>query len=99
MGNTAGNVAIGGSGEGSSMEDGADIVVDGVKMYSLTGGGADGASVKGDISLTVKSGEVENLVGGGRGGVHVGNTSITVETDPFPTSMGATNSAGKSKAI
>ena len=79
LGNTAGNVAIGGSGEGSSMEDGADIVVDGVKMYSLTGGGADGASVKGDISLTVKSGEVENLVGGGRGGVHVGNTSITVE--------------------
>lgn len=79
LGNTAGNVAIGGSGEGSSMGDGADIVVDGVKMYSLTGGGADGASVKGDISLTVKSGEVENLVGGGRGGVHVGNTSITVE--------------------
>lgn len=99
LGNTAGNVAIGGSGEGSSMEDGADIVVDGVKMYSLTGGGADGASVKGDISLTVKSGEVENLVGGGRGGVHVGNTSITVENGSVSNIYGATNSAGKSKAI
>lgn len=94
-GNTAGNVAIGGSGEGSSMEDGADIVVDGVKMYSLTGGGADGASVKGDISLTVKSGEVENLVGGGRGGVHVGNTSITVENGSVSNIYGGDQFGGK----
>lgn len=95
LGNTAGNVAIGGSGEGSSMEDGADIVVDGVKMYSLTGGGADGASVKGDISLTVKSGEVENLVGGGRGGVHVGNTSITVENGSVSNIYGGDQFGGK----
>ena len=94
-GNTAGNVAIGGSGESSSMEDGADIVVDGVKMYSLTGGGADGASVKGDISLTVKSGEVENLVGGGRGGVHVGNTSITVENGSVSNIYGGDQFGGK----
>ena len=95
LGNTAGNVVIGGSGEGSSMEDGADIVVDGVKMYSLTGGGADGASVKGDISLTVKSGEVENLVGGGRGGVHVGNTSITVENGSVSNIYGGDQFGGK----
>lgn len=95
LGNTAGNVAIGGSGEGSSMENGADIVVDGVKMYSLTGGGADGASVKGDISLTVKSGEVENLVGGGRGGVHVGNTSITVENGSVSNIYGGDQFGGK----
>lgn len=95
LGNTAGNVAIGGSGKGSSMEDGADIVVDGVKMYSLTGGGADGASVKGDISLTVKSGEVENLVGGGRGGVHVGNTSITVENGSVSNIYGGDQFGGK----
>ena len=95
LGTTAGNVAIGGSGEGSSMEDGADIVVDGVKMYSLTGGGADGASVKGDISLTVKSGEVENLVGGGRGGVHVGNTSITVENGSVSNIYGGDQFGGK----
>lgn len=94
-GNTAGNVAIGGSGEGSSMENGADIVVDGVKMYSLTGGGADGASVEGDISLTVKSGEVENLVGGGRGGVHVGNTSITVENGSVSNIYGGDQFGGK----
>lgn len=93
--NTAGNVAIGGSGKGSSMEDGADIVVDGVKMYSLTGGGADGARVKGDISLTVKSGEVENLVGGGRGGVHVGNTSITVENGSVSNIYGGDQFGGK----
>ena len=95
LGDTAGNVAIGGSGEGSSMENGADIVVDGVKMYSLTGGGADGASVKGDISLTVKSGEVENLVGGGRGGVHVGNTSITVENGSVSNIYGGDQFGGK----
>ena len=95
LGNTAGNVAIGGSGEGSSMENGADIVVDGVKMYSLTGGGADGASVKGEISLTVKSGEVENLVGGGRGGVHVGNTSITVENGSVSNIYGGDQFGGK----
>lgn len=95
LGNTAGNVAIGGSGEGSSMENGADIVVDGVKMYSLTGGGADGARVNGDISLTVKSGEVENLVGGGRGGVHVGNTSITVENGSVSNIYGGDQFGGK----
>lgn len=77
-GNTAGNVVVGGKGTGASMEAGADIVVDGVKIDSLVAGGAEGASVNGDINVTVKSGTVASL-SGGKGGIHTGNTNITVE--------------------
>ena len=79
LGNTAGKVAIGGKGVGASMEAGADIVVDGVKIDSLIGGGTEGASVNGDINITVKSGELTTIAASGSGGSHTGNTTVNID--------------------
>lgn len=93
-GNTAGNVVVGGKGTGASMEAGADIVVDGVKIDSLVAGGAEGASVNGDINVTVKSGTVASLAGG-KGGIHTGNTNITVENGSVANIYGGDQHGGQ----
>ena len=93
-GNTAGNVVVGGKGTGASMEAGADIVVDGVKIDSLVAGGAEGASVNGDINVTVKSGTVASL-SGGKGGIHTGNTNITVENGSVANIYGGDQHGGQ----
>lgn len=95
-GNTAGNVVVGGKGTGASMEAGADIVVDGVKIDSLVAGGAEGASVNGDINVTVKSGTVASL-SGGKGGIHTGNTNITVENGSVANIYGGDQHGGQIK--
>ena len=93
-GNTAGNVVVGGKGTGASMEAGADILVDGVKIDSLVAGGAEGASVNGDINVTVKSGTVASLAGG-KGGIHTGNTNITVENGSVANIYGGDQHGGQ----
>ena len=78
LGDSAGNVVMGGRGDGALTAKGVSAkVVDGVKVGKLVIGGADGATVEGNTHLVVESGEI-NAIYGGLNGVHNGSTTIEV---------------------
>lgn len=78
LGDSAGNVVMGGKGAGASTAKGISAKVDGgVKIGTLVIGGADGATVEGNTQVTVNSGEI-GAIYGGLNGVHNGATNIVV---------------------
>lgn len=77
IGDSAGNVVMGGKGAGASTANGISAKVDGVKIGTLVIGGADGATVEGDTRVIVNSGEI-GAIYGGMGGIHNGATTIEV---------------------
>lgn len=78
LGNTAGNVVVGGKGAGALTAKGISAKVDdGVKIGTLVIGGADGATVEGNTQVIVNSGEI-GAIYGGLNGVHNGATTIVV---------------------
>ena len=78
IGDSAGNVVMGGKGEGAVTAKGISAKVDGgVKIGTLVIGGADGATVEGDTHVTMESGELDALYGG-MGGIHNGSTNMNV---------------------
>lgn len=78
LGNTAGNVVVGGKGAGSVMENGANITItDNIKANSIVIGAADGATVEGNTYVKMESGELDGLYGG-MGGIHNGSTTMDV---------------------
>ena len=78
LGDSAGNVVMGGKGAGASTANGISAKVDdGVKIGTLVIGGADGATVEGNTQVTVNSGEI-GAIYGGLNGVHNGATNIVV---------------------
>lgn len=77
IGDSAGNVVMGGKGAGASTAKGISAKVDGVKIGTLVIGGADGATVEGDTRVIVNSGEI-GAIYGGMGGIHNGATTIEV---------------------
>ncbi len=74
---SAGNVVMGGKGEGAVTAKGISATVDGVKIGTLVIGGADGATVDGNTQVIVNSGEI-GAIYGGMGGIHNGATTIEV---------------------
>lgn len=77
LGDSAGNVVMGGKGAGALTAKGISAKVDGVKIGTLVIGGADGATVEGNTQVTVNSGEI-GAIYGGLNGVHNGATNIVV---------------------
>ena len=78
LGDSAGNVVMGGRGDGALTAKGISAKVsDDVKMGTLVIGGADGATVEGNTRLLMDSGEIDAIYGG-LNGVHNGSTSIEV---------------------
>ena len=77
IGDSAGNVVMGGKGAGAVTAKGISAKVDGVKIGTLVIGGADGATVEGDTRVIVNSGEI-GAIYGGMGGIHNGATTIEV---------------------
>ena len=77
IGDSAGNVVMGGKGAGASTAKGISAKVDGVKIGTLVIGGADGATVDGNTQVIVNSGEI-GAIYGGMGGIHNGATTIEV---------------------
>ena len=78
LGDSAGNVIMGGRGDGALTAKGISAKVsDDVKMGTLVIGGADGATVEGNTRLLMDSGEIDAIYGG-LNGVHNGSTSIEV---------------------
>ena len=77
IGDSAGNVVMGGKGAGASTANGISAKVDGVKIGTLVIGGADGATVDGNTQVIVNSGEI-GAIYGGMGGIHNGATTIEV---------------------
>lgn len=77
LGDSAGNVVMGGKGAGALTAKGISAKVDGVKIGTLVIGGADGATVEGDTHVTMESGELDALYGG-MGGIHNGSTNMNV---------------------
>ena len=78
IGDSAGNVVMGGKGAGALTAKGISAKVDdGVKIGTLVIGGADGATVEGDTYVTMESGELDALYGG-MGGIHNGSTNMNV---------------------
>ena len=78
LGDSAGNVVMGGKGAGALTAKGISAKVDdGVKIGTLVIGGADGAKVEGDTRVIVNSGEI-GAIYGGMNGVHNGATTIEV---------------------
>ena len=77
LGDSAGNVVMGGKGAGALTAKGISAKVDGVKIGTLVIGGADGATVEGDTRVIVNSGEI-GAIYGGMGGIHNGATTIEV---------------------
>lgn len=77
IGDSAGNVVMGGKGAGALTAKGISAKVDGVKIGTLVIGGADGATVEGNTQVTVNSGEI-GAIYGGLNGVHNGATNIVV---------------------
>ena len=77
LGDSAGNVVMGGKGAGAMTAKGISAKVDGVKIGTLVIGGADGAKVEGNTQVTVNSGEI-GAIYGGLNGVHNGATNIVV---------------------
>lgn len=77
IGDSAGNVVMGGKGAGALTANGISATVDGVKIGTLVIGGADGATVEGDTRVIVNSGEI-GAIYGGMGGIHNGATTIEV---------------------
>ena len=77
IGDSAGNVVMGGKGAGAVTAKGISAKVDGVKIGTLVIGGADGATVEGDTQVIVNSGEI-GAIYGGMGGIHNGATTIEV---------------------
>ena len=78
LGDSAGNVVMGGKGAGAVTAKGISANVDGgVKIGTLVIGGADGATVEGDTRVIVNSGEI-GAIYGGMGGIHNGATTIEV---------------------
>ena len=77
IGDSAGNVVMGGKGAGASTAKGISAKVDGVKIGTLVIGGADGATVEGNTQVIVNSGEI-GAIYGGMGGIHNGATTIEV---------------------
>lgn len=78
LGDSAGNVVMGGKGAGALTAKGISAKVDdGVKIGTLVIGGADGATVEGNTQITVNSGEI-GAIYGGLNGVHNGATNIVV---------------------
>ena len=78
LGDSAGNVVMGGKGAGALTAKGISAKVDdGVKIGTLVIGGADGATVEGNTHVIVNSGEI-GAIYGGLNGVHNGATTIEV---------------------
>ncbi len=78
LGNTAGNVVVGGKGAGAVTANGTNITItDNIKANSIVIGAADGATVEGDTYVTMGSGELDALYGG-MGGIHNGSTNMNV---------------------
>lgn len=78
LGDSAGNVVMGGKGAGALTAKGISAKVDGgVKIGTLVIGGADGAKVEGNTQVIVNSGEI-GAIYGGLNGVHNGATNIVV---------------------
>lgn len=78
LGDSAGNVVMGGKGAGALTAKGISAKVeDGVKIGTLVIGGADGATVEGNTQVIVDSGEI-GAIYGGLNGVHNGATTIVV---------------------
>ena len=78
LGDSAGNVVMGGKGAGALTAKGISAKVDdGVKIGTLVIGGADGATVEGNTQVIVNSGEI-GAIYGGLNGVHNGATTIVV---------------------
>lgn len=78
LGDSAGNVVMGGKGAGALTAKGISAKVDdGVKIGTLVIGGADGATVEGNTQVIVNSGEI-GAIYGGLNGVHNGATTIEV---------------------
>ena len=78
LGDSAGNVVMGGKGAGALTAKGISAKVDGgVKIGTLVIGGADGATVEGNTQVIVNSGEI-GAIYGGMGGIHNGATTIEV---------------------
>lgn len=78
LGDSAGNVVMGGKGAGALTAKGISAKVDdGVKIGTLVIGGADGATVEGNTRVIVNSGEI-GAIYGGLNGVHNGATDIVV---------------------
>ena len=77
IGDSAGNVVMGGKGAGAVTAKGISATVDGVKIGTLVIGGADGATVDGNTQVIVNSGEI-GAIYGGMGGIHNGATTIEV---------------------
>ena len=78
LGDSAGNVVMGGKGAGALTAKGISAKVDdGVKIGTLVIGGADGATVEGNTQVIVNSGEI-GAIYGGLNGVHNGATNIVV---------------------
>ena len=78
LGNTAGNVVVGGKGAGALTAKGTNIkITDNIKANSIVIGAADGATVEGNTYVKMESGELDGLYGG-IGGIHNGSTTMEV---------------------
>lgn len=78
LGNTAGNVVVGGKGAGAVTAEGTNIIItDNIKANSIVIGAADGATVEGNTYVKMESGELDGLYGG-MGSIHNGSTTMDV---------------------
>lgn len=94
LGDSAGNVVMGGKGAGALTAKGISAKVDdGVKIGTLVIGGADGATVEGNTQVTVNSGEI-GAIYGGLNGVHNGATNIVVNGGKIGNIYGADGVGG-----